>query len=227
MVDSAVMKLIKYEGWTVWNNNPNPMALVSLSGVGTNWHTVGLAVQGSNIFAYFDGRQVTNVTDNGTIDGQGPYLSGGIVAGMWTDPSNPYTFSLSNVVVSPLVANDSYSINENQTLNVSAPGVLGNDTDVYGAGLTASLVSGPANGILSLASNGGFSYTPTNNFTGTDSFVYRAYSGATNLGTGTGTITVHPVLTVTVSNQSRAYGMTNPVFTVGYSGFVNGDGPGC
>ena len=140
---SAVLKLIKYEGWTIWYNNPNPMALVSLSGIGTDWHTIALAVQGNNIFAYFDGQQVTNVTDDGTIDGQGPYLNGGIAAGMWTDSSNPYTISLSNVVVSPLVANDSYSVSENATLNVSAAGVLANDTDVYGLGLTAALVSWP------------------------------------------------------------------------------------
>ena len=32
------------------------------------------------------------------------------------------------------------------------------------------------------------------------------------------------VLTATANNASRAYGATNPVFTVSYSGFVNGDG---
>ena len=135
-----------------------------------------------------------------------------------------YTLSVSNVVVAPLVADDSYSLNAGTTLNVPAAGVLTNDTDVYGAGLTAALVSGPAHGILSLTNNGGFSYTPTNSFTGSDSFVYRASSGTTNLGTATVTITVVPVLTVTASNLSRVYGATNPVLTVGYSGFVNGDG---
>jgi len=34
------------------------------------------------------------------------------------------------------------------------------------------------------------------------------------------------VLTVTADDQTRAYGATNPVFTVSYSGFVNGDGAG-
>jgi hypothetical protein len=39
-----------------------------------------------------------------------------------------------------------------------------------------------------------------------------------------GTLTVNPAtLTVTANNTNRLYGATNPVFTVSYSGFVNGD----
>ena len=38
------------------------------------------------------------------------------------------------------------------------------------------------------------------------------------------TLTVNPVaLTITANNQSKTYGSADPVFTVGYSGFVNGD----
>jgi len=176
-----------------------------------------MAFQGTNIVVSYDGTQEINTNDSAS------FASGGISIGMYSD-ATPYALSLSNVVVVPLVADDSYSLNAGTTLNVPASGVLGNDTDVYGTGLTAILVSGPAHGILSLTNNGGFSYTPTNNFAGTDSFVYRANSGATNLGTGTVTITVIPVLTVTASNQTRAYGTSNSVSTVGYSGFVNGDG---
>ena len=39
-----------------------------------------------------------------------------------------------------------------------------------------------------------------------------------------GTLTVNPAtLTLTASNRSRAYGATNPVFSVNYAGFLNGD----
>ena len=42
-----------------------------------------------------------------------------------------------------------------------------------------------------------------------------------------GTLTVgKALLTVTADNQGRLYGQTNPVFTVHYSGFVDGDGQG-
>jgi hypothetical protein len=41
-----------------------------------------------------------------------------------------------------------------------------------------------------------------------------------------GTLTVgKATLTVSADNKSRVYGATNPVFTVSYSGFVNGDAP--
>ena len=40
-----------------------------------------------------------------------------------------------------------------------------------------------------------------------------------------GLLTINPALLgVSANNTNRAYGATNPVFTVSYSGFVNGDG---
>ena len=221
---AGLMKVIKFHSWTGTSDYTTVAQVILTNGVGTNWHTIGLAFQGSNIFAYYDRNQVTNLTDDGTLDGQAAFSSGGICADMYTVTNLPYTLSFSNVVVTPLVANDSYTVNGNATLNVPAPGVLANDTNIYGTSLTATLVSGAAHGILNFTNNGGFSYTPTNNFSGTDSFVYRANAGATNLGTATVTITVVPVLTVVANNQSRGYGATNLVFTVSYNGFVNGDG---
>src|SRR5439155_22588473 len=43
----------------------------------------------------------------------------------------------------PVAADDNYSLNQDTTLIVSAPGVLGNDTDVDGDSLNAVLVSCP------------------------------------------------------------------------------------
>ena len=115
---------------------------------------------------------------------------------------------------------------EIHTLSVSAPGVLRNDMDVFGNSLTAVLSNAPAHGTLTLTNNGGFTYTPSNGFSGTDTFIYQPRDGTNNLDLATVTITVLPitnVLTVTVNNTNRIYGATNPVFTVTYSGFVNGD----
>ena len=47
-----------------------------------------------------------------------------------------------------------YTTDEDTALTVGAPGVLGNDTDVDAGTLTAILVSGPANGTLTLNANG-------------------------------------------------------------------------
>lgn len=72
----------------------------------------------------------------------------------------------------PTAANDTYSTPEDTTLNVPAPGVLGNDS---GNGpLTATLVSEPEKGTLTFSSDGSFNYTPNANTNGTDSFTYTA-----------------------------------------------------
>lgn len=71
--------------------------------------------------------------------------------------------------------NDSYTTDEDETLNVPAPGILANDTD--GIPLTASKTDGPADGTLTLNDDGSFEYVPDPNFNGTDSFSYRAADG--------------------------------------------------
>ena len=91
---------------------------------------------------------------------------------------NCLAFPLMAAQNKPPVANtDSYSVNVNSTLNVGAPGVLANDTDQNGDPLTAVLASNVSHGALTFNANGSFIYTPTNNFTGTDSFIYQASDG--------------------------------------------------
>src|SRR5205823_9303329 len=94
--------------------------------------------------------------------------------------SSVATVSLTVTAVNdaPVVANDAYSTAEDTPLSVSAPGLLANDTDVEGDGLTAVLVSGPAHGTLTLNSNGSFTFTPAVNYNGPDSFTYKANDGA-------------------------------------------------
>ena len=218
---TASMQITKYSTWTAYT----AQNLIQLSGVGTNWHNVKLAFQGSNVFAYFDGKQITNLVDKGTFDTKPAYPNGGISIGMYTRPS-AYSLSVSNVAVNPLVVNDYYSVKENTSLTTTNPGVLTNDLDVYGTNLTAVLINGPTNGILNLSSNGGFTYTPSANFAGTDGFTFQASDKSNSLGIASATISVISAvtLTVTASNLSRTYGTTNPALTVGYTGFINGDG---
>jgi VCBS repeat-containing protein len=52
--------------------------------------------------------------------------------------------------------------------------VLDNDTDADGDGLTATLVSNPAHGSITLQADGAFTYVPQAGFVGTDTFTYRA-----------------------------------------------------
>ena len=66
---------------------------------------------------------------------------------------------------------------DNVKADLTAPGVLWNDTPAGVAALTAVLVRDPQNGALNLNSDGTFTYTPIAGFAGTDSFVYRAFDG--------------------------------------------------
>jgi FtsP/CotA-like multicopper oxidase with cupredoxin domain len=86
--------------------------------------------------------------------------------------------------------NDTYSMAEDGTLVIGAPGVLGNDT---GAGLSATLFETTTQGMLTLGGNGSFSYTPTGNFNGTAQFSYRATDGTDTSAPATVSITVTPV----------------------------------
>ena len=106
-----------------------------------------------------------------------------LLAGAWLIIAGP---ALGQVAV-----NDSYSVDEDATLNVSAPGVLGND--IPSSGLLAIQQSSGSNGSAVLNSNGSFSYTPDANFFGTDSFTYFVTDGIGESSLATVTVTVNPV----------------------------------
>jgi Big-like domain-containing protein len=81
----------------------------------------------------------------------------------------------------PVAVNDSYSTPENTGLSVGASsGVLKNDSTITGGSLSASIVSNPAYGSVSLGSDGSFTYTPAAGYTGADSFTYKATDSFTN-----------------------------------------------
>jgi hypothetical protein len=75
-------------------------------------------------------------------------------------------------------------------------GILANDRGALGDPLKAVLITGPANGTLSLGQDGSFTYTPATGFTGTDSFVYQA-QGADG--------TLSPQATVSILVQTAAH----------------------
>lgn len=72
---------------------------------------------------------------------------------------------------------DSYSAIVGTTLTVAPSGVLANDADTGGHALSAVMVAQPANGTLSLRSDGSFVYVPRAGYTGVDSFRYAATDG--------------------------------------------------
>jgi hypothetical protein len=92
----------------------------------------------------------------------------------------------------PVASDDGYSTSKNTPLEVGAPGVLGNDSDLDGDPLSAVLISPPNHGTLTLNPGGGFTYTPEADFYGSDSFTYTANDSATGSNVATVSLTVMP-----------------------------------
>jgi hypothetical protein len=102
------------------------------------------------------------------------------------------TITVTQVQHAPVAGDDAYTVAQDTTLSVSAPGALGNDGDPDGDTVTLDTtpVSGPTSGSLSLSSDGSFDYTPNAGFTGSDSFTYRIDDGTGRNATANVTLTV-------------------------------------
>ena len=92
----------------------------------------------------------------------------------------------------PIATNDSYSITVDTTLDIGAPGVLGNDSDPDSDPLVVDSHTQPANGSTTVSPDGSMSYTPNHGFTGDDSFDYTINDGNGGTDTALVTITVNP-----------------------------------
>ena len=96
-----------------------------------------------------------------------------------------------NVNEKPSATSDLFGVAEEQMLSGN---VLANDVDPDNDSLTAQLVSGPANAAsFQLNANGTFTYTPSTNYFGTDSFTYRAGDGSLDSSLITVTISISNV----------------------------------
>ncbi|GAB5536628.1 MAG: hypothetical protein Rubg2KO_28770 [Rubricoccaceae bacterium] len=115
------------------------------------------------------------------------------------DPGKPLNFvdvvSTGNVYAegAPIALSDFYVMFEGTTLSVAAPGFLANDADPDGEPLSATAITAsPSNGTLSAFTSGGFTYTPTPGFVGTDAFSYEMRDASFNTASATVTIEVLP-----------------------------------
>lgn len=123
-----------------------------------------------------------------------------------TDTAN-VSVNVSNVNDAPTASGDAYDTDSNTPLHVNAPGVLSNDSDIDGDALSAQQVTGPSHALsFALHADGSFDYTPALNFSGNDSFTYRASDGSAQSNTVTVNITVHdkvpPALSASVGTGS-------------------------
>jgi uncharacterized repeat protein (TIGR01451 family) len=140
-----------------------------------------------------------------------------VVLTLQPDPSYTLGTASAELTISdndPVARDDSYTTDEDVTLTVSAPGVLDNDDDGAGGGITPTLTLPPQHGTAVLGLDGSLVYTPTNNFSGTDTLDYLITDSNDLTDTATVTITVEPVndapgftstapLTVTLNDPYR------------------------
>jgi hypothetical protein len=145
------------------------------------------------LWDFGDGSMGTGATPAHVYPDQGTYVvtltaDDGFYGGAASDTLN---VTVNNV--DPVAADETYEVAEDGYLDVVAPGVLLNDTDIPADPLSGALVTGPAYGALHFNSDGSFSYEPDQNFNGTDHFVYMADDGDGGTATATVTITVWPV----------------------------------
>ena len=89
--------------------------------------------------------------------------------------SNEVTVTITVTAVNDaaVATGDIYVTDEDTTLMIATPGVLGNDTDIDSASLIVVLVSEPSHGSLTLDEDGSFNYHPAADYNGIDSFTYQ------------------------------------------------------
>ena len=119
------------------------------------------------------------------------------------------TVTVTAVNDAPVAVATSISVTKNTTFN----GILVG-TDVDGGSLTYSAGSvNASHGTVVIALNGTYTYTPTNNYTGPDSFTFKVNDGVVNSADAT--------VTVTVTGANNAPTVVNGVASVNQNGVLN------
>lgn len=96
----------------------------------------------------------------------------------------------------PIAEDDSFFVLKNSAFTES---VVNNDIDIDGDVLSFNRVTNPGNGALVFNTNGTFTYTPNINFTGIDTYIYRACDPSGLCDNATVTFLVQPQVTVNLT----------------------------
>lgn len=119
-----------------------------------------------------------------------------------------------------IAVGDSYTVNEDAMLSVPAEtGILANDFDEDGDinDVTLAVISAPSSGSLILASDGSFTYSPSNDFFGNVTFEYSITDADANTTSAFVAITVASVNDAPVANDDF-YSVANDGVTNIYRG---------
>jgi len=142
----------------------------------------------------------------------------------FSETSKVFEVTVTEVTDQPVANPDEYSTDEDTTLTVTAPGVLGNDSDPDGDPLTAVIDSTTSNGTLTLNPNdGSFTYEPNLNFNGTDSFTYHVNDGRIDSNTVTVTINVTSINDAPIATDDTNQTDEDTLLTVNAPGLLDND----
>jgi VCBS repeat-containing protein len=115
------------------------------------------------------------------------------------NPAKTATDTTNKVNTAPTAASAAFEGDEDTVFNKD---LNGKGSDINGDPITYILVSGTSHGTLALIPNGSFTYTPSTNYNGPDSFTYKVNDGSLDSGTATVDLTVNSVNDVPVANDS-------------------------
>jgi hypothetical protein len=212
---SRQLKLIKFQNWSSYGYNGvtfAPIQQITLPSVGTNWHTLKIAFQGTQISVFVDGNQMISVMDTESQ----PLTSGGVSMDMWTE-TTPYVINVDDVSVAAPIGDQAIAFGTlpNRTYGDASFGLTA--TASSGLPVSFNILSGPA--VLS-GSNVTISAPGT--------VVVRASQAGDasyqNAPAVDQSFIVNPAtLTVRADDKTKVYGATLPALTASFDGFVNGD----
>lgn len=132
--------------------------------------------------------------------------------------SDPATVTI--VVNTPPIATpDTIDVTEDAELDVVAA-VLANDVDADGDVMNVTITESPTNGVLLFGDDGGVTYTPNENFVGTDQLSYQLDDGTDSSPIVVATFNVTPVNDVPVGAGDVYYTDTDQALTVGVANSV-------
>lgn len=148
-------------------------SVTPVSGAATyNWDAANLAPGAGGLIT------LTGVLDTGLAEGMVllNQATASIPAAELQTDNNSATVIQTVVHAPPLAMGDAYTLTEDIPFTATLS-VLANDVDVDGDPLSVKVQASPAWGSLTWRDGGYFTYTPTQDFFGTDSFTYAAFDG--------------------------------------------------
>ncbi|MEH2443041.1 beta strand repeat-containing protein [Nostoc sp.] len=123
----------------------------------------------------------------------------------------------------PVAVNDKITTNKNAPVIISATSLLSNDTDVdISDVLSITGFTQPSQGTLVNNNNGTYTYTPGQNYYGSDGFTYTISDGHGGSSTATVNLTINEI-TPPINGTSGADNLTGTVNSDSISGLLGND----